>query len=65
MKPKYLVETWDSERERFTPQEGVRRGPYTLFGLRRALRKLRSLGYAARRSDPSVLVMRYDVDGRD
>lgn len=52
----YSVTTWDSDRQAFTPQSGVRTGPYTLWGLRRPLRKLRYLGYVACRCDPSVLV---------
>lgn len=55
---RYEVLTWDPETGRFTPQKGVRKGPYTLFGLRKALRQLREMGYAARRPDPSVLVER-------
>ncbi len=68
---RYYVRTWDSDRQQFTSQRGVRAGPYTLFGLRKALRKLRTLGYAASRlprdvrrnndcGDPSVLVERID-----
>ena len=49
-KQKYDVLTWDSELQKWTPQAGVRRGPYTLFGLRKAIRKLRYLGYTAHRS---------------
>jgi hypothetical protein len=53
---KYEVLTWDTLKQKFTPQRGVRSGPYRLFGLRKALRKLRALGYSARRDDPAVLV---------
>jgi hypothetical protein len=56
--PYYDVTTWDARRQCFTPQRGVRRGPYTLWGLRRALRRLRELGYACDRHDPAVLVTR-------
>jgi hypothetical protein len=42
---KYYVTTWDSDRQQFRPQQGVRTGPYTLFGLRRALRKLIGMGF--------------------
>lgn len=52
----YAVLTWDSDADAYTPQPGVRMGPYTLFGLRRALRELRRMGYEASRDDPSVLV---------
>lgn len=58
---RYRVTTWDAERQRFTPQPGVRCGPYTLFGLRLALRALRLMGYGCHRDDPSVLVEAYDV----
>jgi hypothetical protein len=57
-RPKYYVTTWDTDRQRFTPQVGVRRGPYSLFGLRKALRKLRDMGYSGRRDDCSVYVER-------
>ncbi len=56
MKTRYYVYTWDDERSRWTPQRGVRCGPYSLFGLRRALRKLRQHGYSARRYDSAVRV---------
>lgn len=54
--PRYAVLTWDIEREKFTPQRGV---PCVVTGqleLRRALRSLQQMGYAARRGDESVLV---------
>ena len=74
MKPKrrYYVLTWDGEKETFTPQPGVRKGPYTLFGLRKAIRKLRGMGYACDyfsgchsvtaypSGDPSVSIHRVD-----
>jgi hypothetical protein len=44
-KPTYEVLTWDMDKQTFTPQQGVRKGPYSKWGLRRALRKLRSMGY--------------------
>ncbi len=56
MKAKYYVTTWDSWREGFTPQRGVRTGPYTLFGLRRAFRKLQGMGYDTGRQAHSVYV---------
>jgi len=46
MKPKYYVTTWDPDTQKFTPQSGVRTGPYSLFGLRKAIRKLRACGYS-------------------
>lgn len=57
-RPRYYVTTWCADAQTFTPQIGVRTGPYTMFGLRRALRKLRELGYSADRNDPSVYVCR-------
>ena len=59
-KPKrkyYRVTTWDTDKQKFTPQIGVRQGPYTLFGLRKAIRKLRDMGYSGSRVDSfSVMV---------
>lgn len=46
----YGVTTWDSDLQEFTPQIGVPVGPYTLFGLRPALRALRQMGYGGVRS---------------
>jgi hypothetical protein len=61
-KPKYEVLTWDTELQKFTPQVGVRRGPYSLWGLKRALRKLQNMGYPCHRNangnDHYVLVGR-------
>lgn len=53
---KYYVTTWDTDLQEFTPQKGVRTGPHTWRGLRRALRALQELGYPARRGDSSTLV---------
>ena len=44
-RPRYYVTTYDHDRGEFTPQCGVRSGPYKLFALRKALRALRDLGY--------------------
>jgi hypothetical protein len=55
---RYFVTTWDTIAQDWTPQAGVRTGPYTLFGLRRAVRKLRGMGYEGRRDDPAVRVER-------
>ena len=61
MKRYYYVTTWDCNRCRFTPQRGVRAGPYSLFGLRKALRRLQGMGYdTSRRGGCSVLVERDD-----
>lgn len=57
---RYFVTTWDTERQAFTPQPGVRYGPYSIWGLRKALRKLQSMGYIAKKGDPSVLVSSED-----
>lgn len=53
---RYYVWTWDPMKEKFTPQYGVRCGPHSLFGLRKALRKLKQMGYVGTRGDNSVLV---------
>ncbi len=53
----YDVLTWDMDRQEFTPQQGVRRGPWSKWGLRRALRKLQKMGYdTSRHGGVSVLV---------
>jgi hypothetical protein len=57
-KPRYEVLTYDPKKQKFTPQISVRRGPYTLFGLRAAIRKLRNVGYDCIRTDGSVRVQR-------
>jgi hypothetical protein len=56
MKPKYYVKTLDLNRQTYTPQKGVRTGPYSLWGLKRALRKLQAMGYECHRQDAAVLV---------
>lgn len=43
-----------------TPQDGVSDGPYTLFGLRVALRALRAMGYAADRHDAAIYVWKVE-----
>ena len=69
--PLYSVGTWDSERQAYTPQDGLiaRSFNVTWLELRLALRELRSLGYGAWRkrtgegehdSDWTVLVERTD-----
>ncbi len=62
MKARYYVQTWDTNKQDFTPQKGVRSGPYSLFGLRKAIRKLRKLGYSVRYrmgyGDPAVSIWR-------
>ena len=59
-KPRYYLWTWDSDKQDWTPQQGVRCGPWSKWGLRRALRKLRGMGYNARKMDPFILVKRID-----
>lgn len=56
MKTRYYVYTWDANKQGFTPQKGVRCGPYSLFGLRKALRALSRVGYDTGRNAPSVYV---------
>lgn len=64
-KPRYYVYTWDTYQQKFTPQAGVRIGPYSLWDLKRALRKLQGMGYTVRRGDPAVLVERdYDWEAK-
>jgi len=63
--PRYYVRTWDSELEKWTPQIGVRTGPYTLFGLRKAIRTLRGMGYSATRGDFSTLVEKVTEKAHD
>ena len=60
-KPRYYIETLDMEKESFTPQQGVRKGPYSLFGLRKEIKKLRGMGYPCTHRgcfDRSVLIYR-------
>ncbi len=54
--PKYYVTTWDSDLQMFTPQDGVQTGPYSKWGLRKAIRELRNMGYDARRNDSSTMI---------
>ena len=53
----YDILTYDYKLGKWTPQKGVRRGPYSKWGVKRALRKLQTMGYDARRGDPSVSVL--------
>src|SRR5262249_14250419 len=54
---RYQVTTWDTDKEEFTPQRGVRKGPYTLLGLRKALRELRKMSYGIKRYDDAMCVL--------
>lgn len=56
---RYYVMTLDPSTGDFTPQKGVRKGPYRLFALRQALRALQHLGYDTRR-DNAVAVYIYE-----
>lgn len=59
----FYVYTRDWELHKWTPQIGVPVGPYTQFGLRKALRQLQNLGYdTTRESGVSVLVERIDKE---
>ena len=59
----YMVETWDTDLQEFTPQIGVHPGPYTLMGSRKALRALREYGYGGYPStEPCVLLRQVEVD---
>ncbi len=61
MKTRYYVYTWDTDKQDWTPQAGVRCGPWSKWGLRKALRKLREYGYSARKGDPAVSVSRVEA----
>ncbi len=57
-KDRYEVLTYDIDTGEFTPQQGLKRGPWSKWGLRRALRRLRRMGYEGTRQDNSILVQR-------
>lgn len=61
MKTKYYVTTWDADLQKFTPQKGVRTGPYSKWGLRRAMRKLRTMGYDVNRGDNFTAITDYPM----
>lgn len=46
----YYVYTYDAEKQEFTPQKGIKCGRYSQFGLRKALRALRQIGYDVHRA---------------
>lgn len=57
--PLYSVDTWDTERQWWTPQEGLTKSrELTRAELVIALRELRAMGYMGYRNDPSILVDR-------
>lgn len=54
---KYYVLTWDIDRQTWMPQKGVRKGPWSKWGLREALRRLQAMGYDThRRSAYSIMI---------
>jgi hypothetical protein len=53
---RYFVTTWDIDLQQFTPQRGCPTGPYSKWGVRKALRRLQELGYDTYRGAPSVRV---------
>ena len=55
---RYYVATWDSDKQEHTPQKGVRTGPYSLFGLRKAL----GMGYGIGRISCAGAVNVWRVD---
>lgn len=57
MTSRYWIATYSMDLADFSPQVGVRVGPYSLFGLRKAFAKLRQLGYPCARDEPSVMVI--------
>lgn len=59
-KHKYFVTTYDGETKAWTPQRGVRTGPWSQFGLRRALRALRDTGYSITKSSGFMVRVQRD-----
>ena len=59
-KPKYRVLVWRADVRRYVPAANVRPGPYGLFALRKALRRLVEMGHSLG-SGHGVLVERIDV----
>ena len=56
----YSINTWDFDKQAWTPQIGVPEVVQTQWDLKRALRKLHELGYNGKRPDPYVLVEQFD-----
>lgn len=57
-RPGYWVFTFDFDKRCWSPQIGVKAGPYKLFGLKKPIRELRSMGYGFGRADIlSVLIV--------
>ena len=64
-KPRYYIYTWDQNKDVYTPQAGVRCGPYSLFGLRKPIRKLQAIGYVAKRGDSAVIIEKHTPGQED
>lgn len=64
---RYYIRTWDHHLQRWTPQEGVSLGAYTLMGLRHAIKALRGMGYPFSRDEAEncVLIEKWDSDQDD
>ena len=62
---KYTVETWDGDKQKFTPQDGVLSQVEGVGELRRTLRQLRDMGYRADKSDSLVAVVAEPVAMED
>ena len=54
----YRVLTWDMDAGAYTPLGMMKSTGLTLWEVRRALRELRDLGYAADRNDPAIFIER-------
>jgi len=60
VKPKYRVLVWRADVRRYVPAANVRPGPYGLFAIRKALRRLVEMGHSLG-SGHAILVERIDV----
>lgn len=58
-KPKYRVLVWRADVRRYVPAANVRPGPYGLFAIRKALRRLVEMGHSL--AGHATLVERIDV----
>jgi len=76
MEPRYSIDTWDADKQAYTPQRGlsVPSCNLTLRQLRVALKELREMGYSAHRrraasgehydNDSGVLIERMDGESQ-
>lgn len=64
MKNRYYVHTWDPDTKEFTPQNGVRVGPWSKWGLRKALRSLQDMGYETTRAGGFCVLVWSDKGNR-